>query len=342
MLAIIDQIKEKTGSPYRRICETATVPYSNWLRWKSRFEKKMSLVRQPGRSKVKAPDFNQIQQEIEKLPHGNHRTQGTGALYGRYRATVSRRALNELIALARHEQKTEHRQQIKRIVWNVPNVAWSMDPCEYNQRDEFGKKVYLNQMQDLASRYKFSPLSGNSLTGEEISGYLAESFNRFGAPLFLKRDNGSNLNHQAVNDTLSDYFVVPVNSPVHYPPYNGAIEEAQKELKTGLNQKLQYRSYCPKEHIEAYASSVEHDLNHRTRPCLNNRNACQVYFNNRKTFSKWERRDAYDWIIELQSDILRGNDVQPQTAWRIAVETWLNKKRYITITINGKVSPNYS
>jgi hypothetical protein len=342
MMTIIDQIKEKTGAPYRSICETATVPYSNWIRWKSRFEKKISLVQQPGRSKVKPPDFNRIEQDIAKLLHGNHRTQGTGALYGRYRASVSRRELNQLITQARHEQNTENREHLKRIVWNVPNVAWSMDPTEFNQRDEFGQKVYLNQMQDLASRYKFSPLAGNSLTGEEISGYLAESFNRFGAPLFLKRDNGGNLNHHAVNETLEEYFVIPINSPVHYPPYNGAIEEAQKELKTGLNQKLQYRSYCPKEHLEAYASSVEHDLNHRIRPCLNNRNACQVYFNNRETFSKWERRDAYDWITGLQSDILRGNEVQPQTAWRVAVETWLNKKRYITITINGKVSPNYS
>ncbi|MFI5324033.1 MAG: hypothetical protein ACHQ6U_11005 [Thermodesulfobacteriota bacterium] len=326
--------------PYIEICEKVKIPYPSVKRWRVRLKRQTDLVKQPGPFKIQAPDLNQLKEEIAKLPYGKHRTKGAGKLYGLYQASLSRRDLNQLIAQARHEQNTENRQHLKRIVWNVPNVAWSMDPCEYNQRDEFGKKVYLNQMQDLASRYKFSPLSGNALTGEEISGYLAEIFNRFGAPLFLKRDNGSNLNYKAVNETLEEYFVIPVNSPVHYPPYNGAIEEAQTELKAGLNQKLLYRPYCPSEHLEAYASAVEHELNHRLRPCLNHQNACQVYFKNRRVFTKWERREAYDWIIGLQSDILRENEVQLQTAWRIAVETWLNKKGYITITINGKVSPN--
>ena len=324
---------------YREICEKVKIPCSSVKRWRVRLKQQTYLVKQPGPAKIPAPNFNQIQEEIARLPHGKHRTQGIGKLYGRHRATLSRRDLHKIIAMARREEMTENRQHMKRICWNIPNVAWSMDPCEYDQRDEYGKKVYLNQMQDLASRYKFSPMAAHSLAGEEIAGFLAETFSRFGAPLFLKRDNGSNLNHRAVNDTLTDYFVIPVNSPVHYPPYNGAIEEAQTELKAGLKQKLSYRPYCPTEHLEAYASTVEHDLNHRLRPCLKNQNACQMYFKNRRVFTKWERRDAYDWITGLQSDILRGNDVQPQTAWRIAVETWLSKKGYITITTNGKCHP---
>jgi hypothetical protein len=56
--------------------------------------------------------------------------------------------------------------------------------------------------------------------------------------------------------------------------------------------------------METYASTVEHDLNHKPRPCLNGKNACQVYFTNKRTFSKRERRDAYDWITNLQNDIL--------------------------------------
>jgi len=216
-----------------------------------------------------------------------------------------------------------------------------MDPCEYGQRDETGAKVHLNQMQDLASRYKFDPMTGDIPCGEEISGYLAATFNRFGTPMFLKRDNGGNLNHSAVNDVLADYFVLPVNSPVHYPPYNGAIEKAQSELKNGLASKLSYKPCCPREHLEAYASAVEHDLNHRPRPCLSGKNACQVYFTGKRTFSKWERRDAYVWITNLQHDILCSEGIQPQAAWRIAVEAWLNMKGFITITMNGKVLPSF-
>ena len=245
-----------------------------------------------------------------------------------------------MVAMARHDLNTSHRQNLRLIRWNVPNVAWSMDPCEYEQRDATGAKVYLNQMQDLASRYKFNPMTGDIPCGEEISGYLAATFNRFGAPLFLKRDNGGNLNHAAVNGVLADYFVLPVNSPVHYPPYNGAIEEAQTELKNGLAAKLSLRPCCPREHLEVYASTVEHDLNHQPRPCLNGNNACRVYFTGKRTFSKWERRDAYAWITNLQNNMLCCDEVQPQAAWRIAVEAWLNMKGFITITRNGKVLPS--
>jgi hypothetical protein len=247
-----------------------------------------------------------------------------------------------MVAMARHDLNVSHRQNLRRISWNVPNVAWSMDPCEYKYRDTDGGKVYLNHMQDLASRYKFTPMTGDVPCGEEISGYLAATFNRFGAPLFLKRDNGSNLNHVAVNAVLADYFVLPLNSPVHYPPYNGAIEEAQTELKNGLAAKLLYKPSCQREHMEVYASTVEHDLNHQPRPCLHGSNACQVYFTNKRTFTKWERRDAYAWMINLQDDILCSDDgVQPQAAWRIVVEAWLRMKGLITVTINGKVSPNF-
>lgn len=335
----MDQIKEKTRAPYRKICETAAVPYSNWVRWKSRSQKAVDLVRPPGRSKVKPPDFGRIHEEIAKLSHGNKRTAGTGRLYGRYRKTLSRRELGQIVAMARREQKAEYGRNLKRIVWNVPNVAWSMDPCEYWPKDE--NKVYLNQMQDLASRYKFNPMTGEIPCGEEIAGFLTGTFNRFGAPLILKRDNGGNLNHHAVDEVLAEYFVLPLNSPAYYPPYNGAIEEAQTELKSGLDKNLAYRP-DPGEHLEAYASTIENDLNHRLRPCLKGRNSCQVYFSGKKIFTKWERRDAYEWITNLKHDILRHEGIKPQTAWRLAVESWLNMKGLITITINGKVSPNYS
>lgn len=343
MLAIIDQIKEETGMSYRAISNTVRQPYPSFMRWRMRQKKDAPLVKQPGPPKVRPPDFGRLKLDIARLSHGHDRTQGTGALYARYAPCVSRRDLQTMVEMARHDLNASHRKNLRRIHWNVPNVAWSLDPCEYGKSDANGDKaVHLNQMQDLASRYKFSPMAGETPCGEEISGWLAATFKQFGAPLFLKRDNGGNLNHKAVNGVLSDYFVLPLNSPAYYPPYNGAIEEAQAELKKGLASKLAYKSSCPREHMEAYASTVEHDLNHRLRKCLNGRNSCQVYFTGRRAFSKWERRDAYDWITNLQNDILCSDDgVQLQAAWRIAVEAWLNMKGFITITRNGKVSPNY-
>lgn len=341
MLAVIDQMKEKTGMPYQAIASAVGLSYPSFTRWRIRREHDTPLVRQPGPPKVKPPDFNNLVQDIARLSHGQDRTQGTGALYAHYASNISRRDLQTLVEAARHDLNALHRQNLRRIRWNVPNLAWSMDPCEYRQDADPGDKVYLNHMQDLASRYKFSPLTGGVPCGEEIAGYLAALFDRYGAPLLLKRDNGGNVNHAAVNQVLSDHYVLPLNSPVYYPPYNGAIEEAQNELKAGLKMKLAHKPGCPHEHLDAYASSVEHDLNHQPRPCLNGRNACQVFFGGKRSFTRWERRDAYVWIMNMRNDILRSDGVQPEAAWRIAVEAWLRMKGYITVTIQGKVSPNF-
>ena len=339
MLAVIDQMKEQTGMPYQALCTAVGLSYASFTRWRTRRDHATPLVRQPGPPKVGPPDLACLSQDIAQLSHGQDRTQGTGALYAHYASNISRRDLMTLVEAARHDLNAQNRQNLRRICWNIPNLAWSMDPCEY--REDQSDKVYLNHMQDLASRYKFSPMTGDIPCGEEIAGYLAAAFDRYGAPLILKRDNGSNLNHTAVNQVLSDHFVLPLNSPVHYPPYNGAIEEAQTELKNGLKTKLAHKPGCPREHLDAYASSVEHDLNHQLRPCLNGRNACQVYFTGKRTFTRWERRDAYVWIMNMRNDILRSDGVELQAAWRIAVEAWLKMKGYITVTIQGKVSPNF-
>jgi hypothetical protein len=339
MLAVIDEIKEKTAMPYREIASVVRLPYPSLERWRARRKTAAPLVRQAGPPKIKPPDFTRLTQDIAELSHGQTRTQGTGALYGRHASSISRRELQRMVALARNDQNRSHRQNRRRITWNIPNIAWSMDPCEYRQHDD-GGKVYLNQMQDLATRYKFQPLAGNIPCGGEIAGHLAATFKRFGAPLFLKRDNGGNLNHAAVNDVLAGHFVLPLNSPTYYPPYNGAIEQAQAELKSGLSAKLAYKP-CPGEHLEAYASTVEHDLNHQPRPCLAGKNSCQAYFSSRRTFTRWERRDAYEWITNAQQDMLCCSGMRPEAAWRIAAQAWLQMKGYITVSINGKVSPYF-
>jgi len=114
-----------------------------------------------------------------------------------------------------------------------------MDPCEYRQQEE--AKEYLNQMQDLASRYKFAPMTGEIPCGEEIAGHLAATFKRFGPPLFLKRDNGGNLNHAAVDDVLAEHFVPAGEQPGPLSAVQRRDRGAQAELKNGLSAKLAYK-----------------------------------------------------------------------------------------------------
>jgi hypothetical protein len=342
------EIKAVLGLPNNRYCAELKVPYSSFMRWQSRERNAEPLLNAPGPRKVEPFHVEKLKQEVEALEHRRKLSFGTGELYQKYSSSISRRDLSEMVRAAREEATLNQRMGLKRVDWHVVNLAWSMDDLDCDIRDDDGGRFYANRMQDLASKYKFDPLSGEYPCGEAIAGYLKAMFDQYGAPLILKRDNRGNLNHPAVNDILSDYFVLPLNSPPYYAQYNGSIEESQGEFIKGLAKMLSPDTACPKEHFRPYADDVEHHLNHRPRPCLGGRTSCQVYYEgkDKRRFSKRERRETYDWTIALAGDILegRGGDgsLTFDSAWRIAIEIWLKKKGYITVTSNRKVSLTYS
>jgi hypothetical protein len=251
-----------------------------------------------------------------------------------------------MVERVRQDLLADHRRHLRRIEWVTPGVVWAMDGTEYDMG--LTGKIYLCNMQDLGSRYKFLPLAGDYPVGEEIAGYLSEKIDRYGAPLVLKRDNEGTLNHLAVNEVLREFFILPLNSPRDYAPYNGAIEESQRELKGCLQEKLASAISNPQNHIAAYAESAVNDLNHRIRPCLNDRNSCQVFFEAgiKPTFTTRKRREIYDSIMEKIERILsamkQSGPAIRESAWRIAVESWLRSRGYIRPQINTKVSPNFS
>jgi hypothetical protein len=248
-----------------------------------------------------------------------------------------------MVERVRQDLVADRRRYLRRIEWLTPGVAWAMDGTEYDVG--LAGKVYLCNMQDLGSRYKFLPMAGEYPVGEEIAGYLSEKFVRYGAPLVLKRDNEGNLNHGAVNEVLEEFFILPLNSPEYYAPYNGAIEESQREVKRCLRDKLALGLPDCSEHLAAYAEAAVNDLNHRHRPCLNGRTSCQLFFEsaNKPAFSKRERREIYDSIMEKAEVILSAMNQSGQSfresAWRIAVESWLKSRGFIKVHINQKCHP---
>jgi transposase InsO family protein len=340
-------MREKIGMSYRDLCSALRVPWSNFSRWRGRIRKDTVLVKRPGPRKVEPFDPAVLQAEIRSLDHGGKRSEGATDLYGRYRERVSRRELSRMVGQVRHDLGVDQRKNLRRIEWLVPGVVWAMDATEYDQRAADGEEIHLHNTQDLGSRYKFLPMAGGYPVGEEIAGYLSDKFFRFGPPLLLKRDNGSNMNHLAVNEVLAEFFILPLNSPAYYAPYNGAIEESQGELKKCLGERLGLPLSCSREQIEPYAEAAVHDLNHRLRDCLGGRNSCQVFFHsgNKPTFTKRERRDIYDGLMEKVERILtemnQFGQAAKESAWRIAMEFWLQSKGYIKVHINRKVSPNF-
>jgi hypothetical protein len=336
-------MKGQTGIPYGAICKTLHLPLASFNRWRWRIKRNLGLLNRPGPKKVQPFDPSVLDREIRLLDHGVKRSAGTTNLYRRYCLSVSRRELGWMVERVRQDLEADRRNRMRRIEWLTPGVVWAMDCTEYDLG--LAHKIYLHNTQDLGSRYKFLPMAGGYPSGQNVAEYLGEQFNRYGAPLVLKRDNGGNMKHRAVNEVLADSFVLPLNNPEYYAPYNGAIEESQREVKNCLGQKLMQGLLDPGEHINTYAEAAVNDLNHQIRPCLNGKTSCLAFFEPgiRPAFTKRKRREIYDWVQDRVERILSAMNQSGQavreSAWRIAVEFWLRSKGHIKVHINQKCHP---
>ena len=203
-----------------------------------------------------------------------------------------------------------------------------------------------HQVQDLASRYKFPPWVGARILGATVAQRLEALFRQYGPPLVLKRDNGGNLNQQAVDEVLARHLVMPLNSPPHYPPYNGGMEHAVGELKGPLVAQLRASGPISPAEVQKRAELLAHELNHRPRPSLQGAVACRVFQDARaalKPYTLRKRREVFEAINDLTQMLLQAQGVctqrQADTVRRLAVETWLQSNGVITITQHKRVSP---
>ncbi len=336
----MENISSTHRIPVVALAQQAALSYDSLMRWKRRIRNGQDPVSTPGPKKVEPLNLTSLKADIKQLKHARKRTHATGALYQSYRSQVSRRQLNTMVIEARKEHHRQEADRMQRIEWLHPDLAWAIDGSE----PDTTQNLIVYRVQDLASRYKFPPVAGTAQPcGEEISGHLERLFRTFAVPLFLKRDNEGILNHHAVDETLEQHLVIPLNSPAYYAPYNGAIEHTQGELNRYLKD-WSWKTPSPDGRI-LLTELGSHDHNHLPRRSLGGKNSCRAYFDGpRVSFDKRKRKEVFLWIKQATSDMLEklGDDGMFMTAWRIAARTWLHQNHYITIVRHGKVLPYYS
>jgi len=344
IVTTLTRLKSQVCWPYQRLCESVGLPYANFRRWKHRLACGQPAVSKPGPKKMVPLNLDELRGRVGRLQHGRQRSRGGGQLYRHYQRQISRRDLEVLTATVRRELLQQHRAELRHLTWHVPGLVWSLDDAGLARFADH--PLYLHQVQDLASRYKFTPLVRGQVLGETVALHLEQLFERHGPPLVLKRDNGSNLNHQAVDEVLARYLVIPLNSPPHYPPYNGGMECAVRELKTPLLEKFLSRRPITASQVQVWAEVLAHDLNHRSRACLHGQVACRVFQDAKpllRAYTFRKRREIFDWISELTRTLIEVSAVhtlrQAATARRLAVETWLQRNGLITVSQNSKVLP---
>src|SRR6185437_8497729 len=337
-------LQQQTGLSTRQLCAGLALSLSTLRRWQQRAQNGQPLLRQPGPKKTGPLPLEQLRERIRQLPHRHQRTHGTGLLSEQYRNGLSRRDLAVLVRDERDRQKRERRRTLKRIAWKEPNLAWAIDATEYGA-DQRGRKLIIIATQDLAARYQFPPLLTLKTRGDEVADYLRGLFDRHGAPLFLKRDNGSIFNDRAVDAVLAEHCVIPLNSPARYPRYNGAIEKAIREMKQQWTEGMPLPAIWQPKHVAPFAHALNHLKNCRRRRSLGGHTAAETYSHQPPSrFGKRERHDTFEWISNHSNAILqrmeKPNRRSADAAWRQATETWLRCQGLITVSLNQKVLPH--
>lgn len=342
---MIQAIQDQAGASARRVSEAAGLSYRRLLRWRARAGAGKPVLAPPGPKKVGALPLAELEAEIAALRHGRERTRGTGALYARNRGAISRRALARLVAAERSRQTQARRQVCKRVQWHLPNLAWAIDTTERG-RDARGRKLHIHAVRDLCSRYGFEPYSATESKGVDIAAHLEWLFERHGAPLFLKRDNGAPLNDEAVDAVLAGHGVIPLNSPCRYPQYNGAMERGIRDVQAALGCCLPAApSRWDPAALTPYIRAVQHELNCRPRRSLRGRSAAEAYHHRQRArYSRRARLAAFEWIrlhaLDRINQLEKVDRRSVLAAWRAAAETWLRCQGLITLSINHNVLPH--
>lgn len=323
------------------------MPVKRLQRWSARVSMSQPRLMRRGPQK-QGPPPPTLAQEIRDLRHGAKRSRGVGELQRRHETVISRRVLIALVRQARREHHQRRRESWRRVEWITSQVAWGFDGTD-SARDHRGEKLVLHPMSDMASRHRFEPLVSFKANGHQIAKWVDQLSETHESPLFIKRDNGGPLNHHAVNEVLERRLIIPLNSPPHYPRYNGMVENSVRELKDQLGLRQ-----APPEGWEIApclqrARVAVQIRNHTPRRCLGNRTAHDVYTSGRRSWTIEERRAILDWLRIRQCEIIQsmkdaGARAQAKS-WRQAVEEWLVSHGHIRIhnptNKNQKVLPYF-
>jgi len=330
----LDARKRESHAPWRQLCDL--VPYSSVMRWRQRQRRGLPVWQTPGPKKTVPLNWSEFYPLLRQLHHGRVRTHGTTELHARFARSLSRRQLGALVQDFRRDQLLA----MKHIHWLWTGLAWSCDATEYGP-----DRCLIIPVQDLASRYRFAPLLTDQLDGRQIAAHLERLFRQYGAPLFLKRDNGSPFNHHAVDAVLARFGVVPLNNPPPFPRYNGGMEKGIRDFKAALAQ----RPLPPTRVSPEFTLAVEltaHQLNHQPRRCLKGRSACAVFHDGTQRL-RWtlrQRQTIFRLLLHrfgvMSGKPTLGDRRSPATLWRVTVESWLRCQGLISV--RQKQKPNVS
>jgi len=249
--------------------------------------------------------------------------------WGSYSPTTVGRVIADL----RPERKKKPKPRRYEITGSM--VMWSEDGTGFV---DLGRKRELLTIQDEHARYTTNRRLANGPAREEdVAEYLQEAFMKHGAPLVLKQDGGSALNSALVKSVCDRWGVVLLNSPPHYPQFNGRKERHHRDLKSYV--RALERHNMGSSLLERIDLAIK-DLNDdRPRPVLKGRTGYEVFVEDRIALPDriQFRNDVETRQKELESQA--GSRAEIASARRRAVMGVLS--RYGLLEWTGDVSTDF-
>ena len=143
---------------------------------------------------------------------------------------LPRRELEELVRRLKALHGKKRRMQFFTLRWFKPGTVWAMDHCTPPAPVE-GVYQRILSIRDLAGQVPlaWSPVPDESAVHVRL--VLASLIAEHGAPLLIKKDNGSALNDYHVNALLARNSIIGLLSPRVTPRYNGACEAGNGSMK---------------------------------------------------------------------------------------------------------------
>jgi hypothetical protein len=315
------------------------LPRSRVLRWRANVRLGNLPIRRRGRAKPppSALLLLVVYLQMAALRHQSARSPGLPSLCQEWSAIIPRAQLRRLASDYRLRRRRRARARLQRLHCPHAGTVWAMDAAVI-----LGVRWLV--VTDLASRYRFPLLLADQLPAQRIRPYLEQIFRLYTPPLVIKRDNGSNLDNPLVDDVLGAYGVLALNSPCRYPRYNGAVEYAQREIKTLV---LILHRFAGLPIVEALERTPG-ILNTKPRPCLHGATADDVFHTPNPAlawaFTSQQRKESKHWIEQRTDAILATmtarNRRTQAAARRLATETRMRDLGLIAPVAPPKVLPH--
>ena len=325
-----------TGLSARRLCRRVGFGRATYCRWHHRHRCGQPLRRTPGPPKTGPLALVQLREQIQHLDHGRHCTLGTGALYQQHHAGISRRHFSALVADERQRQQQELRDQLQHVTWFSVHTAWALDATEW-RTGQPGVKLQVLLARDLASHYALGVETQPELSGDWVADYVDRLIHQHGAPLFLKRDNGAVLHTPAVEQVLAAAGVLPFDSPVLCPRYNGAMEKGIGDFKRLFPFPLPGLATGALPSTQALLEALRHEFNAKPSPDLADCSPVEMFhLGPRLTVDRRTRATIFASLCDDTWRKLSTMKTPDQrafaAAWRLSVVSWLRCQALISVS----------